>query len=101
MRTYVFTERFSGTAQMGGLTIDYTPFTFVSSQHPFVWISIDTQDFHNGGSDLLLGNDGQDIIIGGQSGDFILGGSGDDDIIGGHNVPGGDDGDDHIDAGCA
>lgn len=75
------------------------PLNLPLNQHPFAWTSIDTQNTDDGGEDLIRGNSGEDVIIGGQGIDRITGGSEDDDIIGGHNVPGGQDEGDFIDAG--
>jgi Ca2+-binding RTX toxin-like protein len=68
--------------------------------HPFTWTSIDTGATQGGGDDLIRGNAGDDIVIGGQGIDRITGGDDDDDLIGGHNVAGGSDAGDFIDAGA-
>ncbi len=81
------------------LDIDYESFTLLGNPHPFIWTSIDAGASDGGGVDLVTGDAGEDVIIGGQAGDYLLGGTEDDDIIGGHNVAGGYDGDDTIDAG--
>ncbi|MGD8331142.1 MAG: calcium-binding protein, partial [Acidobacteriota bacterium] len=52
-----------------------------------------------GDDDYIEGGGGDDIILGQQGRDTIYGGAGNDDIIGGHNVEGGFDEGDFIDAG--
>ena len=81
-------------------TIDSTQLPLSSAIKPFAWTSIDTSAASGGGADLLRGNAGDDIVIGGQDADRITGGDGDDDLIGGHNVAGGADSGDQIDAGA-
>ncbi|MEI6240823.1 MAG: hypothetical protein WCR51_10565 [Planctomycetia bacterium] len=71
-----------------------------TSTPAFTFTSIFTQNAHLGGADFIKAGDGHDIVIGGQGADRILGEAGDDDIIGGHNVSGGDDAGDVIDAGA-
>ena len=68
-------------------------------QDPFVFTAIDTQTSHDGGDDLIFGEDGEDIILGQQGADRVFGGNDDDDIFGGHNLENGHDGDDLIDGG--
>ena len=65
----------------------------------FVYTSIDTQNSHDGGDDLIYGEAGKDILLGQQGSDTIYGGSGDDDLIGGHNVALGQDTGDRLDGG--
>ena len=52
-----------------------------------------------GDDDYIEGNGNDDIILGQQGRDTIYAGAGNDDVIGGHNVVGGDDEGDFIDAG--
>jgi Ca2+-binding RTX toxin-like protein len=51
------------------------------------------------GGDILFGNGADDMLLGQQGADLLFGGDGDDDVWGGHNVSGGTDAGDTIDAG--
>jgi len=82
----------------GNVDADWLPLNM--AVHPFTFTAIDTQNRHDGGDDWIAGEDGDDIILGQQGSDTILGGTGDDDIFGGHNVQGGHDAGDFIDAGA-
>ena len=82
-----------------GIFAELLPLNMPLGVHPFAWTSIDTLIGDGGGADLLRGNAGEDVVIGGQDVDRITGGDGDDDLIGGHNVAGGSDTGDFIDAG--
>ncbi|MHC4431816.1 MAG: calcium-binding protein, partial [Planctomycetota bacterium] len=76
---------------------DALPLSNAGLADSFIFLAIDTQNFHDGGDDLIYGEDGEDIILGQQGDDRIYGGNDDDDLIGGHNVRSGHDGDDRID----
>jgi Ca2+-binding RTX toxin-like protein len=84
----------------GDIDTTLLPLSMPVAAHPFVWTSIDTGAAQGGGDDLIRGNGGDDIVLGGQGADRITGGEDDDDIIGGHNVAGGADAGDWIDAGA-
>lgn len=74
------------------------PLSMPIAGHPFEFISTDVTDT-NAASDILHGGAGADIILGQQGADMIFGGADDDDLFGGHNVSGGHDTGDAIDAG--
>ena len=91
---------FGWVGALGSTTfVDTAQLPLSMARHPFAFVSVDTTDTH-GGNDNLSGDAGADIILGQQGADTIRGADGDDDIIGGHNIAGGSDSGDFIDAGA-
>ena len=86
-------------ARTGG-SVDASMLPLALASHPFVFVSAAITNLTESGDDTLSGGDGDDILMGQQGSDTITGGAGDDDIWGGHNVAGGLDLGDWIDAGA-
>ncbi len=81
------------TVPGGGVDANALPLSDAGLNDPFTFTAIDTQNAHDGGNDIIHGQDGEDIILGQQGDDFIYGMTGsdilfgdgqDDDLIGGY-----------------
>ncbi|KPJ80692.1 MAG: hypothetical protein AMJ58_07790, partial [Gammaproteobacteria bacterium SG8_30] len=90
----------------GAAAIDLGTLPMTSPEFAFTAITTTTTEFDAffgtvvvGDDDYIEGGSGDDIALGQQGRDVIYGNDGDDDLIGGHNVEGGQDAGDFLDAG--
>ena len=66
-----------------GVNAQALPLSAALLADPFLFTAIHTQNAHDGGDDLIYGEDGNDIILGQQGNDTLDGGADNDRLNGG------------------